>query len=96
MHYHIVVHDGSGEHLEDTIFHSLAEAERAVPTVIRRLDDRVWQPNRYPGRSARQDEIAVYLDRAHPETRRELAIIRCHTSAPAIDLDCHFWGRPPA
>lgn len=93
MHYHIVVQDTSGQHLEDTIFRSLSEAERAVPLVIHRIDDRVWQPNRYPGRSAQRGEIAVYLDRKHPEARREVSIIRCQTSAPAVDLHCRFWGR---
>jgi hypothetical protein len=96
MHYHIVITDGAGEHLEQPIFASLSAAEHAVPVVIQRLDDRVWQPKRYPGRSAQRDEIAVYLDRAHPEQRREISIIRCHTAAPAIDLGCHFWGRHEA
>jgi hypothetical protein len=93
MHYHIVVQDASGQRFEDTIFHSLAAAERAVPLVIQRLDDRVWQPNRYPGRSACRGEVAVYLDRGHPEARREVSIIRCRTSAPVVDPQCHFWGR---
>lgn len=96
MHYHIVVQDASGTHLEDKIFESLADAERTVPLVVQRLDDRVWQPHRYPGRSAQRDEVAVYLDRAHPEVRREVSIIRCPTPAPKIDLDCHFWGRHTA
>ena len=93
MHYHIVITDGAGTHLEDTIFTSLSAAEHAVPLVIGRIDDRVWQPKRYPGRSAARDEIAVYLDRGHPDRRREISIIRCPTAAPAVDLACHFWGR---
>lgn len=96
MHYHIVVQDPSGGHVEDTVFTSLAAAERAVPLVIQRIDTRVWQPNRYPGRSAHRGEVAVYLDRHHPEARREVSIIRCPTSGATIDLDCHFWGRHPA
>lgn len=93
MHYHIVVHDPSGEHVEGTIFRTLDDAEREIPTVVRRIDDLVWQPKRYPGRSAQRDEVTVYLDRAHPERRREVSIIRCASSAPTVDLACHYWGR---
>lgn len=96
MHYHIVVQDASGERVEERIFSSLADAERAASVVMQRIDDRVWQPKRYPGRSAHRGEIAVYLDRTHPELRRELAIVRCRTSAPVVDLGCQFWGRHEA
>lgn len=93
MHYHVVVTDQAGERPDGPIFRTLADAERAVPTVIRMIDDPVWSPTRYPGRSARRHEVVVFLDREHDAQRREVSIFRCHASGESVDPKCVFWGR---
>jgi hypothetical protein len=96
MHYHLVLIDEEGEHPQAQIFSTQEEAERQVPLVLRLITDVVWQPKRYPGRSARRREIAVYLDREHRGgLRREVAVIRCASPAGEVDPSCYLWGRGP-
>jgi hypothetical protein len=93
MHYHVVVTDARGERPEGEVFRTLTEAERAVPTVIHMIDDPVWSPTRYPGRSARRHEVVVFLDRGHGNPVREVSILRCEAAGESVDPKCHFWGR---
>ena len=96
MHYHLVLIVEGGEHPQAQIFPTQEEAERQVPVVMNLITDGVWEPKRYPGRSARRREIAVYLDRERRGgLRHELSVIRCPSSGCAVDPSCFLWGRGP-
>ena len=84
MHYHLVTTDSAESAPGIRTVMTSGEAEReALRAVMVWLD---WAPKRYPGRTWKRGEVAVYLDRntnSHrPSARRELAIIRCLASAP--------------
>ena len=77
MHYHVVLSVDGQEDCSGT-FDTWKDAEEAAGAISRLRDD--WVPCRYPGRSWRVGEVAVYLDRRTGDgiARRELAVIRCH------------------
>ncbi len=81
MHYHVLLIDDQGEHLDSaSTFETQGEAERQAETVARQIDGPGWSGKRYPGRVWRRQEVAVYLDRRALErqlTHLELAIVRC-------------------
>ena len=77
MHYHVVVMD-AGQPDRELTFDTWSEAEEEAEAISREHDG--WVPQRYPGRSCRPGEVAVYLDRRVVERRvtdRELVVIRC-------------------
>ena len=81
MHYHVVLIDDDGEHVdEDLTFMRQDEAEERALAVARQRDGPEWAGKRYPGRSWRWQELAVYTDRRVFERRvprLELSIVRC-------------------
>ena len=82
MHYHLVTTDGTGSAPGVRTVMTSGEAEREALRAALVWGD--WAPKRYPGRTWKRGEIAVYLDRntnSHnlPD-RRELAILRCSAS----------------
>ena len=76
MHYHVVLTVDDQEDFTAT-FGSWEDAQEAAESMSRQCRD--WVPRRYPGRSWRAGEVAVYLDRRawRRVTRQELTIIRC-------------------
>jgi hypothetical protein len=84
MHYHLLLTDERGEFADIRTVGSATEADRNARLVL--AAQTPWAPNRYPGRSWKRGEIAVYIDRRHA-THRELAILRCPAGAPT-DLAC--------
>ena len=81
MHYHVLLIDEDGEHVESApTFATRAEAEEQAAKVAMEIDGPGWSGRRYPGRSWRPQEVAVYLDR-RPLVRHvpclELTIVRC-------------------
>jgi hypothetical protein len=76
MHYHVVLTVDGQENFTGT-FDTWEYAEQAAEALSRAPD--AWVPRRYPGRSWRAGEVAVYLDRRawRRVTRQELTIIRC-------------------
>jgi hypothetical protein len=96
MHYHLVLIDTEGEHPYGRIFPTQEEAERQLPGVMHLITDAVWEPKRYPGRSARRREVAVYLDRHHRGgLRHEVVVLRCPSPGADVDPSCYLWGRGP-
>ena len=94
MHYHVLLIDDHGEHLESaSTFGTQGEAEEQAATVVREIDGPGWSGKRYPGRVWRPQEIAVYLDRRaleRQETHLELAILRCNPNANGHDPGCYL------
>jgi len=96
MHYHLLLTDAEGDRPYGRVFPTQGDAEREIPTMFRLLDDITWSPKRYPGRSSRRFEIAVYLDRdEHGSSRHEVSLLRCPCSGADPDPQCYFWGRGP-
>jgi hypothetical protein len=96
MHYHLVLINEDGEHPHGPIFSTQEEAEYHLPRVLHLITDAVWEAKRYPGRSARRREVAVYLDRAHRGgLRHEVTVLRCLSPGPDVDQSCYLWGRGP-
>lgn len=85
MHYHLVLTDAQGRCVAVRSVEGHAAADREARLLI--ADAPGWTPTRYPGRSWRRGEIAVFLDRRGP-LRRELSVLRCHAHAIAASLDC--------
>ena len=81
MHYHVVLIDDEGEHVDPALtFDRQDEAEERAVVVAREIDGPGWSGKRYPGRSWRRQELAVYIDRRVLERRvprLELSIVRC-------------------
>ena len=97
MHYHVVLIDDQGEHLDSaSTFETQPEAERQAEAVARQIDGPGWSGKRYPGRVWRRQEIAVYLDRRALQRERgrlELAIVRCGRAAGEHDPGCYLHHR---
>ena len=92
MHYHVVLTiDGQGDCTGT--FDTWQEAEAEAAAMVRQRDD--WAPRRYPGRSWRVGEVAVYLDRRTGSggCRNELAVIRCHVDGSEPRPACGVWRR---
>ena len=89
MHYHLVATDGVHTTPAIRTIATAADAEReALRTAMLHGD---WAPKRYPGRTWKRGEIAVYLDRSsrvdRPPNRRALSIVRCLAASDAAH-DC--------
>ena len=83
MRYHVVLKDEVNDDRKWT-FDNWQEAEIEARFICHQHDD--WVPDRYPGRSSRTGEVAVFLDRRVLDRRapyRELAIIRANPQRPA-------------
>ena len=84
MHYHLVTTDGDGQAPGVRTVTTSADAERDALRAAMVWSD--WAPKRYPGRTWRRGEVAVYLDRTHSATRppilREVSILRCTAGTP--------------
>jgi len=97
MHYHVVLIDEEGEHLDSaSTFASQLEAERQVEVLARQIDGPGWNGKRYPGRASRPQEVAVFLDRRPLErqlTHLELAVVRCDHGAAEHDPGCYLRHR---
>ena len=89
MHYHLVTRDGDGRAPGIRTVTTAADAERDALRTAMVFSD--WAPKRYPGRTWKRGEVAVYLDRTTTATRapiaREVSVIRCTASTPEA-LDC--------
>ena len=92
MHYHVVLTVDGQEDFTGT-FGTWKDAQEAAESISRH-HCRDWVPRRYPGRSWRAGEVAVYLDRrgGRRVIRQELAIIRCHVDGREPWPACHVWG----
>jgi len=93
MHYHVVLTVDGQEDFTGT-FGTWKDAQEAAESISRH-HCRDWVPRRYPGRSWRAGEVAVYLDRrvGRRVIRQELVIIRCHVDGRDPWPACHVWGR---
>src|SRR5882724_3574577 len=91
MHYHVVLTVDGEEDFTGT-FGTWKDAQEAVESIRRQCRD--WVPHRYPGRSWRAGEVAVYFDpRAGRRViQQELVIIRCHVDGREPWPACHVWG----
>src|SRR5256886_4314273 len=90
MHYHVVL-TVAGQEDFTAPFGTGKEAREAAESISRQCRD--WVPRRYPGRSWRAGEVAVYLDRrtGRRVIRQELAIIRCHVDGSEPWPACDVW-----
>jgi hypothetical protein len=97
MHYHVLLIDDQGEHLDSVSTHDTqAEAEEQAATLIREIGGPGWTGKRYPGRVWRPQEIVVYLDRRPLERgvpQLELAILRCRPEIDEHDPGCYLHHR---
>jgi hypothetical protein len=93
MHYHLVTTDGTGADPDLRTVPTSGDAEREGLRAAMLYGD--WAPKRYPGRTWKRGEVAVYLDRdvrpGQPPIHREVSIIRCTASTPAAS-DCVMRG----
>jgi hypothetical protein len=84
MHYHLVTTDGDGHPPGVRTVTTAADAERDALRAAVAWGD--WAPKRYPGRTWKRGEVAVYLDRTATATRapmlREVSVIRCTAGTP--------------
>jgi hypothetical protein len=89
MHYHLVTIDGGGTSPDVRTVTNSGDAEREGLRAAMLHGD--WAPKRYPGRTWKRGEVAVYLDRESRLERapvhRELSILRCAAPSPAAP-DC--------
>src|SRR2546430_6202315 len=90
MHYHVVLTVDGQEDFTAT-FGTWKDAQETAESISRQC--RGWVPRRYPGRSWRAGEVAVYLDRrtGRRVIRQELAIIRCHVDGSEPWPACDVW-----
>ena len=97
MHYHVLLIDDAGEHFDSaSTFDTQGEAEEQAANVAREIDGPGWSGKRYPGRSWRPQEVAVYLDRRTLERhvpRLELAIVRCDPRKGRHAPGCYLFSR---
>jgi hypothetical protein len=84
MHYHLLLTDERGEFVDIRTVETSNEADRHARLVL--SGQMSWSPNRYPGRSWKRGETAVYIDR-RSSTHQALAILRCAADGP-LDLAC--------
>ncbi len=93
MHYHVVLIDQEGEHVDAALtFERQEEAEERAVTVAREIDGPGWNGKRYPGRSWRRQELAVYIDRRVNERqlpRLEVSIVRCDVKGEGTPAGCY-------
>jgi hypothetical protein len=94
MHYHVVLVENGVAICEERprTLATLEEAENEARLLSQVSED--WVPKRYPGRSWKTGEVVVYLDRRVLERRilgREVAVIRCRTSAREFGPTCYLW-----
>ena len=91
MHYHVVLTVDGQDDFTGT-FGTWKDARETAGSISRQCRD--WVLRRYPGRSWRAGEVAVYLDpRAGRRViRRGLRIIRCHVDGREPWPACHVWG----
>jgi len=93
MHYHLVTLDGEGRAPGIRTVTTAADAERDALRAAMVFGD--WAPKRYPGRTWKRGEVAVYLDRTTTATRapmpREVSVIRCVAST-TDEPDCLLRG----
>src|SRR5947209_11708298 len=83
MHYHVVLIDDEGEHVDPALtFDRQDEAEERAVVVAREIDGPGWSGKRYPGRSWRRQELAVYIDRRVLERR----VPRLELKDAAVDV----------
>ena len=92
MHYHVVL-TVDGQQDCSCTFESWEDAEEMAAAISRQRDD--WVPCRYPGRSWRGGEVAVYLDRrtGFAIARQEVVVIRCHAYGREPQPECQVSGR---
>jgi hypothetical protein len=94
MHYHLVLIDADGEHVDRVpTFFRQDEAERRAVELAREIDGPGWGGKRYPGRSWRPQELAVFVDRRVLDRgvpHLELSIIRCAVSGPDGCPGCYL------
>jgi len=92
MHYHVVLTVDGQDDFTGT-FGTLKDAQETAESISRQCHD--WVPRRYPGRSWRAGEVAVYLDHraGRRVIRQGLVIIRCHVDGREPWPACHVWGR---
>jgi hypothetical protein len=89
MHYHVVLKDGTAaRRTRVERFEMLDEAETVAQLLSERYIQPSWIPTRYPGRSSRLHEVAVYLDRRNT-SRREVTVLRCDVEERPGQLGCH-------
>ncbi|HWP65458.1 MAG TPA: hypothetical protein VNO26_06050 [Candidatus Limnocylindria bacterium] len=83
MHYHLVTTDGDGRLPAVRTVGTPSEAEREALRLAMAWGD--WAPKRYPGRSWKRGEVAVYLDRTSSAHQapilREVSVVRCPASS---------------
>ena len=97
MHYHVVRIE-EGEFAEDVPTVARQDEAEALAAAMAReiVGSGWWRGRRYPGRSSRPQELAVYLDRRPLERlvpHLELAIIRCDTRNGAHGGGCWLLHR---
>jgi hypothetical protein len=89
MHYHLVTTEGGGGSPGVHTVTNSGDAEREALRAAMLHGD--WTPKRYPGRTWKRGEVAVYLDREsgleRGPRRREISILRCAAASPAAP-DC--------
>jgi len=89
MHYHLVTADGDGRAPGVRTVTTSGDAERDALRAAMAWSD--WSPKRYPGRTWKRGEVAVYLDRSTSATRppilREVSILRC-AAGTSEEPDC--------
>jgi hypothetical protein len=93
MQYHLVLTDEHGRCVTVRSVGDHTAADRETRLLLTETPD--WTPTRYPGRSWRRGEVAVFLDRRGP-VRRELSVLRCAADHDGAPLDCplRFLGIP--
>jgi hypothetical protein len=93
MHYHVVLINEEGEHVDGALtFNRQDEAEERAVAVAREIDGPGWSGKRYPGRSWRRQELAVYIDRRVIErqvARLEVSIVRCDVNGKGAPEGCY-------
>ena len=100
MHYHVVLIDDDGEHVDEALtFDRQEEAEERAIAVAREIDGPGWGGKRYPGRSWRRQELVVYTDRRVFERHMphlEISIVRCdvHGKGPVAGCYASRLGLP--
>jgi hypothetical protein len=85
MQYHLVLTDEHGHCAGVRSVDGHAAADREARLLLGEVPG--WAPTRYPGRSWRRGEIAVFIDR-RTSPRRELSVLRCAVDHQVSPLDC--------
>lgn len=85
MRYHLVLTDERGHCVDVRSAPDHGAADREARLVLGNAPE--WTPTRYPGRSWRRGEVAVFVDRRR-SVRRELSVLRCFADHDSAPLDC--------